>query len=63
MHKILVLYHPPKDPAQFRTYYSETHLPLAAMGAAMGSPEGKAVAADTANYASGGYTLLHYKVE
>ena len=36
---------------------------VAAMGAAMGSPAGKAVAADTANYATGGYTLVHYKIE
>ena len=32
----------------------------AAMGAAMSSPEGKAVAADVKNYATGGVTILHY---
>src|SRR5258707_11050065 len=28
MHKLLVLYNEPKDPAHFRKYYLETHLPL-----------------------------------
>ncbi len=31
-----------------------------AMAAAMGSDEGKAVAADVANYATGGFERLHY---
>ncbi|HWV85280.1 MAG TPA: EthD family reductase [Capillimicrobium sp.] len=88
MHKILVLYPPPPDPAKFRDYYENTHIPLAsklpgmrsysyafdvgsaqgdspyfcvfeavfddaaAAGAAMGSPEGQAVAADVVNYAA-----------
>jgi uncharacterized protein (TIGR02118 family) len=30
MHKLVVLYPPPPDPEAFRTYYTETHLPLAA---------------------------------
>lgn len=30
MHKVLVLYPPPKDPAHFKKYYEEKHLPLAA---------------------------------
>jgi uncharacterized protein (TIGR02118 family) len=29
MHKLLVLYSEPKDPAHFRKYYVEKHLPLA----------------------------------
>jgi uncharacterized protein (TIGR02118 family) len=29
MHKLLVLYNPPKDPVHFKTYYEGTHLPLA----------------------------------
>lgn len=29
MHKLLVLYNEPKDPALFRKYYVGTHLPLA----------------------------------
>ena len=29
MHKLLVLYNEPKDPAHFRKYYVETHVPLA----------------------------------
>jgi 4-carboxymuconolactone decarboxylase len=29
MHKVLALYAPPKDPAHFKKYYVETHLPLA----------------------------------
>jgi len=88
MHKVLVLYPPPPDPAAFRSYYESTHIPLAAKlpgmrsysyafdvaapqgdspyfcvfeavfddaaaaGAAMGGPEGQAVAADVANYAA-----------
>ena len=30
MHRLIVLYPPPADPEHFRTYYEETHLPLAA---------------------------------
>ena len=30
MHKIIVLYNEPKDPAHFRKYYVETHVPFAA---------------------------------
>lgn len=29
MHRLLVLYGEPKDPAHFRKYYVETHYPLA----------------------------------
>lgn len=29
MHKIVVLYNPPSDPAHFRDYYANTHLPIA----------------------------------
>ena len=29
MHRLLVLYNEPKDPAHFRKYYVETHAPLA----------------------------------
>ena len=90
MHKVLALYPQPKDPAHFKKYYEEKHLPLAAqmpglissrytfavegvgapspyfciwegefadaaaMGAAMQSPIGQKVAADVANYATGG---------
>jgi uncharacterized protein (TIGR02118 family) len=28
MHRMLVLYNEPKDPAHFKKYYIETHLPL-----------------------------------
>jgi 4-carboxymuconolactone decarboxylase len=99
MHKVIALYPPPKDPAHFKRYYVETHLPLAmqmpgllssrysfsieavgspspyfciwegefadatAMGAAMQSPIGQKVAADIANYATGGVTLLHFDDE
>ena len=30
MHKVLALYPQPKDPAHFKKYYEEKHLPLAA---------------------------------
>jgi 4-carboxymuconolactone decarboxylase len=98
MHKVLALYPPPKDPAHFRRYYEETHLPLAAqlpgllssrhtfsiegvgnpspyfciwegefadgaaMAASIASPIGQRVAADVANYATGGVTILHFDV-
>jgi uncharacterized protein (TIGR02118 family) len=29
MHRMLVLYNEPKDPAHFKKYYVETHVPLA----------------------------------
>jgi uncharacterized protein (TIGR02118 family) len=29
MHRMIVLYNEPKDPAHFKKYYVETHLPLA----------------------------------
>src|ERR1700733_2713567 len=32
MHRLLVLYNEPKDPAHFRKYYVETHVPLASKG-------------------------------
>ena len=35
----------------------------AALGAAMGSPQGQAVAADVANFAQNPPTLIHYTVE
>lgn len=99
MHKIVVLYPPQPDPAAFKAYYVEKHIPLArklpglvalrysfnvqgvggeaayfcvfeaefrdgpAMGAAMGSPEGQAVAADVPNYAKAPPTLIHYSFE
>lgn len=98
-HNIVALYGTPADPAHFRKYYVETHLPLAsklpglrgmhysfavetlgegpayfcfwtgkfddraAADAAMQSPEGEALAADVANYASGGITMLRYSAE
>ncbi|MBV9752388.1 MAG: EthD family reductase [Hyphomicrobiales bacterium] len=96
MHKLLVLYNEPKDPAHFRKYYVEAHVPLAsklpgmkasrytfdakplgpgkppfcifeaefeneaALMAALQSNEGKAVAGDVPNYASGGVMMMHY---
>jgi len=29
MHRVLVLYFPPKDPQAFREYFEKTHIPLA----------------------------------
>lgn len=100
MHKLVVLYPKPADPAQFVDYYESTHLPLAAQlpgvaewrystevqpapdgsagpyfavfeadfadvdafRAAMDSPEGRAVAADVPNYATGGAVVIDYAV-
>jgi uncharacterized protein (TIGR02118 family) len=94
MAKILVLYHPPADPAAFDKYYHETHIPLATrmpgvrscvisaapprvlaghpaylvaeltfdsmadLDAALASPEGQTTAADLANFAQAGVTML-----
>jgi uncharacterized protein (TIGR02118 family) len=99
MHRLLVLYNEPKDPAHFKKYYVETHVPLAhklpgvknprysfdvkplgpgkgyfcifeadfdseaALMSALGSNEGKAVAGDVPNYASGGVTMVHFPVK
>lgn len=100
MQKVTVLYGHPSSPESFETYYSETHLPLAAktqgiskleltkfvanpdesapayyrmaelyftgpgeMQQALSSPEGKAMAADLANFASGGVTIIMGAVE
>jgi uncharacterized protein (TIGR02118 family) len=96
MHRMLVLYNEPKDPAHFKKYYAETHVPLAskipgirnmsysfdvkplgpgkayfcvfeadfdseaALMNGLGSKEGKAVAADVPNYASGGVAMSHF---
>ena len=99
MHRLLVLYDEPKDHSHFRTYYVDTHVPLAnklpgltaarysfdvkplgpgktpyfcvfeadfesedALMSALGSKEGKAVAGDVPNYASGGVTMVHFPV-
>ena len=99
MHRLVVLYRPPEDADHFRSYYVNTHLPLAAklpglkkmrhsfdvaalgrpspyfaiwegefdsaeaMVAALSSQEGQAVAADVANYASGGVEMIHFRIE
>ena len=99
MHRLLVLYNEPKDPAHFRKHYVETHVPLAhklpglktasysfdakplgpgkppfcvfeadfeseaALMSALGSAEGKAVAGDVPNYASGGVPMVHFPVK
>ena len=70
MHKLVVLYNEPKDPAHFRKYYVETHLPLVSklpnLKASRYSFDvkplgpGKAVAGDVPNYASGGVTMMHF---
>jgi uncharacterized protein (TIGR02118 family) len=100
MHRLLVLYNEPKDPAHFKKYYVETHVPLAhkipgiknprygfdvkpmgpgkapyfcvfeadfeseeAMMSGFGSKEGRAVAADVPNYASGGVSMMHFPLK
>ncbi|SFL94269.1 EthD family reductase [Geodermatophilus ruber] len=98
VHRLVVSYGQPSDPAAFDDYYRDTHVPLAmempgvirfstghaqpidpsqqapyfvaeldfeseeAMGEAFGSPEGKAAAADVANFATGGATMAHFDV-
>jgi uncharacterized protein (TIGR02118 family) len=97
MYKLIALYPAPADPAHFRRYYEQQHLPLArtlpgllasrhsfaieglgapspyfcvwegefankaAFEAAVASEIGQKTAADVANYASGGVTLIHYE--
>lgn len=97
MAKLLVLYHPPADPAAFDKYYHETHVPIARhipgvrsyvvsaapprvmaghpvhlvaeltfdsmseIDTALASPGGQAAAADLANFAQAGVTLLVYE--
>lgn len=99
MQRLLVLYNEPTDPAHFKKYYVETHMPLAnklpglktasysfdakvlgpgkgyfcvfeadfeneaGLMSALGSSEGKAVARDVPNYASGGVTMMHFAVK
>lgn len=46
------------SPAQFRLIVNLTFADMDALGASMGSPEGKAAAADVANFATGGAQLL-----
>lgn len=95
MYRISVLYGIPDDPAEFRRYYEEVHIPLAkqmrgltgwtvtwiddaqgdrfpgvfciadlyaenqaALQAVLDSPEGRAAAADVANFATGGAQFL-----
>jgi uncharacterized protein (TIGR02118 family) len=98
MHKFVALYPAQPDPERFKTYYLDTHIPLArklpgiqalrysfdvegvgsgspyfcifeaefadvaAMGAAMGSVEGQAVANDVPNFADVPPTLIHYEI-
>ena len=98
MYKLMALYGPPADPDHFRSYYENTHVPLArtmpgllsdrytfaveALGApspwfcvfegefadkasfeaALASEAGQKTAADIANYATGGVTLIHFPV-
>ncbi len=100
MLKVTALFGHPASPESFETYYSETHLPLAAktqgvlkleltkfvpnpdesapayyrmaelyfkgsaeMQQALNSAEGKAMAADLANFATGGVTIIMGAVE
>ncbi len=49
------------DPPYFCIFEAEFH-DGAAMGAAMGSPQGQAVAGDVPNFAKNPPTLIHYSV-
>lgn len=60
MHRLLVLYPPPLDPAAFEHHYREVHLPLAArlpgatsMGFALGLTDGPYYAVFDAEFPSG----------
>ncbi len=97
VHRLVVSYGQPDDPAAFDAYYRDTHTPLATklpgllrlatgspqtldpthlapyfvaeldfeseeMGAAFNSAEGKAAADDIAEFATGGATMTHYRL-
>ena len=51
------------DPSPYFCVWQGDFDDLAAMRAAMGSAQGKLVAADVANYATGGCILVHYAVQ
>jgi uncharacterized protein (TIGR02118 family) len=53
---------PGVEPPYFCVFEAEFH-DGAAMGAAMGSPQGQAVAADVANFAQVPPVLIHYPTE
>lgn len=50
-------------PSPYFCVFEAEFADAAALGAAMASPEGQAVAADVANYATGGVTILHGEPE
>jgi uncharacterized protein (TIGR02118 family) len=54
---------PPGSPAPFFLIFEADFESAPAMGAAMGSPEGQAVAADVPNFAQVAPTLMHYEIE
>lgn len=53
----------PPGAAPYFAIFQATFADEAALGAALGSPEGKAVEADVANYATGGAQVLTFPVE
>lgn len=53
----------PPGEAPYFAVFEATFQDGAALGAAMSSPEGQAVEADVANYATGGATVLTYPLE
>lgn len=99
VHRLVVSYGQPEDPAAFDAYYRDTHAPLAlaqpgvvrfsyghprsldpsqdapylvaeldfdseqAMGESMSTPEGRETGKDVANFATGGFTIVHFDVQ
>jgi uncharacterized protein (TIGR02118 family) len=61
--KVKVVGTPSGDKPPYHRMFGAWFESEAAMGVAMGSPEGKAVVADLANFATGGVTILISTVE
>ncbi|NMN98306.1 EthD family reductase [Antrihabitans stalactiti] len=53
----------PKGEAPYFAVFEAEYADAAAMAAARESPQGQRVAADVANYATGGAVIIHYPVQ
>jgi hypothetical protein len=73
VHRLVVSYRQPADPAAFDAYYRGAHTPLAlehglvrltsGHAASLESPEGRAAGKDLANFATGGVSFTHFDLQ
>jgi len=74
VHRLVVSYRQPADPAAFDAYYRGAHTPLALRqpglvrltfghAASLESPEGRAAGKDLANFATGGVWFTHFDLQ